>query len=134
MEELKIIIVDDSEEFRKVLKALLLKEYHAVIIGEASNADEFWKIKEYHLADIILMDVIMPITDGITLARQILIEDKTLKIIAVTLHSDKVYLKTLVETGFRGCLFKNNLFNELSIALNDVMNGKQYFPNNILLL
>jgi len=132
MKPLKIILVDDNEAFRKALKMLLTYEYNAEIIGEASNADEFWDIKDCYSADIILMDVMMPDVDGITLTKKILWERNNMKVIAITMHYEEVYLTTLLEAGFKGCIFKNNLVNDLGPALESVNLGNIFFPDKIM--
>ena len=133
METLKVIVVDDNEPFRNAIKRLLTKEYNAEIIGEASNGAEFLALTNHHLASVILMDVMMPEIDGVTLAKRVLWLNPHLKIIAITMHVDKVYLATLVAAGFKGCVFKNMLFEELGTAIQKVIEGNLYFPKNITL-
>jgi DNA-binding NarL/FixJ family response regulator len=133
MRGLKIILVDDNELFRKALKTILIREFNAEIIGEASSAREFESLPNYAYADIILMDIMMPETDGITLSKKIFWTYPHLKIIGITMHTDQVYLISLIETGFKGCLFKNSLFENLSLAINTVLSGQLFFPENILL-
>lgn len=133
METLKIALVDDNEPFRKALKNLLVKEFNADIIGEASSAEEFEKLAGFRNADIILMDVMMPEVDGITLAKKVLWKYPYLKIIAITMHTDKVYLTSLIEAGFKGCIFKTSIFDDLGHAIETVLHGQLYFPKNITL-
>jgi DNA-binding NarL/FixJ family response regulator len=133
MKSLKIILVDDNNAFREALKMLLVNQYNAEIIGEASSAEEFWGIKSFIKADIIIMDVMMPGTDGIALTKKIHWDFKDLKILAITLHYDKVYLTSLIEAGFIGCVFKNNLYNEIGTALEAITVGKRFYPENIII-
>jgi DNA-binding NarL/FixJ family response regulator len=133
MEALKVILVDDNELFRNAMKKLLMNKVHVQIIGEASCGAEFNELPNLGFADFILMDVMMPDIDGITLTKKALWENKNLRFIAITMHYDKVYLTSLIEAGFRGCVFKSNIFQELIIAIETVMSGKLYFPENILL-
>lgn len=132
MNPLKIGLVDDSIHFRHALSFFLKIELKVQIIAEASNAKEFWMNSDFYSADIILMDIIMPEIDGVTLTKQIL-QLKDFKIIAITLHYDKVYLISLIEAGFKGCIFKNNLFTELKLAIDKVSKGQYYFPENIMM-
>lgn len=122
-----------TKHLREALISLLVKEYNATIIGEASNAEDFWKIDNYWLADIILMDIMMSNENGIELTHKILWHYRHLKIIAVTMHVDKVYLTSLIETGFFGCIFKNELLNSLDSALESVMKGQRFFPDNMMI-
>jgi DNA-binding NarL/FixJ family response regulator len=133
MEALKVILVDDNEPFRNALKNVLMNKFHVQIIGEASCGAEFNEFSNLYLADIILMDVMMPDIDGISLTKKALWANNHLKFIAITMHYDKVYLTSLLEAGFKGCVFKSNIFSEISRAIETVMAGKFYFPENILL-
>ena len=81
--------------------------------------------------DLIFMDIMMPEIDGIELTKKILWINNSLKIIAITMHNDRVYLQTLIEAGFVGCIFKNTLFTELPLAIKTIVEGKRYFPKNI---
>ena len=133
MKSLKVILVDDNEMFREAFKILLESEYHATIVGEASNATEFRALNIHSNIDVIFMDIMMPDIDGIIVTKKVLWKNNKLRVVAVTMHNDSVYLKSLIEAGFVGCIFKNNLFNELPLALETILKGKLYFPANILL-
>ena len=131
MKALNILLVDDNVSFRKAFKMLLEKQFHANIIGEASSAEDFLKLNLLSTVDIIFMDIILPDGDGISLARECLRFNNQIKIIALTMYPEIVYQETLIESGFVGCIFKNELFKELSIALEIVLNNNNYFPKSI---
>lgn len=134
MKKLKFILIDDNEAYRNTLKRVLISKYNAEIVTEAASAEEFFQTWNKSHADIILMDVMMPGKSGIELTKE-LHRDYSMyfKIIAITMHADKVYLKTLVEAGFRGCIFKDDLIKQLDDAITTVCNGKLFFPENILI-
>jgi len=132
MDKMKIILVDDNNSFRAGLKLILINEFNCEVIGEASNAEELRKLKIYYQADIILMDIMMPGTDGIQLTKDLLSDLHYLKILAITTHVERVYLTSLITAGFRGCIFKHNLFPCLQEALTTVQNGKMYFPKELM--
>jgi len=77
------------------------------------------------------MDLMMPNMDGLKATNQITWKFPFLKIIAVTMHYDKVYLKELIEKGFKGCIFKNNLYDKIYEAIVTVMNDHLYFPERL---
>jgi DNA-binding NarL/FixJ family response regulator len=133
MKPLNIILVDDNDAFRVALKNILINEFNARIIGEASNGAEFLQLTNCNTADIILMDVMMPDIDGITLTKNALWSNPSLRFIAITMHYDKVYLISLLGAGFKGCVFKSNIFSEIDLAIDKVMNGQLYFPDDILI-
>lgn len=132
MKALKYILVDDNEQFRCALSTVLITKFNAEILDEAANADEALKIKTWHLADIIFIDVFIPGKDGIQLAKELLWHNNNLKIIAITMHIEKVYLLKLIEAGFRGCIFKHDLVAQLNEAIDNVIGGGLFFPKDIL--
>lgn len=130
---MKIIIVDDNKSFRDGLKYYLQKDHHYHIIGEANDGSEFLKLKNIHHADVILMDIQMPELNGIKTAKKILWDMNYLKIIAITMYEDKAYLRELIGAGFKGCVIKNKIYEELPQAIDNVSTGNLSFPGNIQL-
>jgi DNA-binding NarL/FixJ family response regulator len=127
---MKIIIVDDNDLFRMNVKFYLEKKLKHQVIAEAGSGNEFLRIKNKHSADIILMDIVMNDMDGIAATKKVL-QNINLKIIALTMHVERVFLVELIGAGFKGCVFKTNVYSELENALNYVSAGKFFFPENI---
>jgi two-component system, NarL family, response regulator LiaR len=127
---MKIIIVDDNDLFRMNIKFYLEKKLKHQVTSEARSGSEFLKINNKHAADIILMDIVMNDIDGIAATKKVL-QNVNLKIIALTMHVERVFLVELIGAGFKGCVFKTNVYSELENALNDVYAGKFFFPENI---
>ena len=92
---MKVIIVDDSRIFREGLKFFIQENSNWQVISEASNGQEFLELNNLHLADIVLIDIEMPVMDGIEATKKVLWQHPNLKIIAITMYMDKVYLKQL---------------------------------------
>lgn len=130
---MKIIIVDDNIIFRSALKHYLENFLGHAVIYEASSGEEFLNKAPVHLADIILMDIAMHRVNGIEATHRINIDFHWAKIIAVTLHIEKMFLKQLIENGFKGCISKNEVVEKLEIAMNNVYSGKLFFPDHIKL-
>jgi DNA-binding NarL/FixJ family response regulator len=129
---LNILIVDDNLQFRTHLKHFIENELGFFVIGEASDGTEFLNLSNNTHSDIILMDIVMDKMGGFETTKSILWQNSHLKIIAITMYSDKAFLDLLIEAGFKGCVFKQNIYNQLPIAIEVVKNGKLYFPDNIL--
>lgn len=132
MEKIKIIVVDDSETFRDGITFFLEQVLSYEVVGCASNGKEFLLQKEkYIAADIILMDIQMPEIDGIETAKRFLWYNSLMNVIAITSFRDIAYLRELIGAGFKGCVFKDKIFEDLETAVQYVLKGKLYFPDNI---
>lgn len=134
MKNLKFVVVDDNVTFLNgiifYLEHILLHE----VIGYALNGKEFLdQMDNYYEADIILMDVQMPEFDGIEATKRFLSFYHNANVIAVTNFPDIVYLRELINAGFKGCVFKNRIYEDLTSAIETVKKNKLYYPDNIKL-
>lgn len=129
---MKIIIVDDNKTFRESLKYYVEDELLHEVIAMAVDGLEFLKIENIHEADIVLMDIEMPNLNGIETTKRALNDYPALKIVAITNYTDRAYLIDLLSAGFKGCVFKNCVYDDLKNALSNLFFNKLYFPNNIL--
>ena len=130
---MKIIVVDDNATFREGIKFFLEEILHYRVIAEFINGLEFVDSNIINLADIVLMDIEMPKMNGIIATHKTLFHHPRLKVIAVTNYRNKAYLTELIMAGFKGCVLKDNIYNELGQALDVVFGGKLYFADDIKL-
>ena len=132
MGNLKIIVVDDNETFLEGIIFYLEHVLSHEVVGYASSGKEFlnqWG--KNIIADIVLMDIQMPEINGIEAIKRLLWHYQDYKVIAITGFPETVVLRDYVSAGFKGCVFKNRIFEDLSTALDKVLTGKYFFPNNI---
>ena len=130
---MKFIVVDDNKTFREGIKYYLECILSYEVIGVACDGEEFLKMENIHEADIILMDIEMPKLNGIEAAKKALWDNTTIKFIAITNYIDRAYLLDLISVGFKACVFKSNIYEELEEAILKVLNKKFYFPKGIKL-
>ncbi len=103
----RVIIVDDNENFRKGLKAVLNSMDQAEIIGEASNGKEFLEILSKCEADLVFMDVKMPIYDGINATIAAKKSNPDISIYAFSSYENDEYKSIMKEAGADGYLCKS---------------------------
>ncbi len=128
---MKAIIVDDNKNFREGFRYFLEVEKKIEVMSEATTGKEALELKNLIQADIIFMDIEMPEMNGIEATKKILQKNSNIKIIGVTMYTDRVYLETLIEAGFKGFLYKNNLFDDIDNAIREVMHNGFYFPDEV---
>ena len=132
MKKISIYIVDDHSLFRAGLKMLLSNLDYIDKIYEAENGQQFIDELAANPVDIAMLDIEMPVMNGVQaarLAKEIL---PGIKMIALSMYSDENYYLNMFESGVCGFLLKNSSFQEVKKAILDVYNGKSYISIEIL--
>ena len=132
MEKLRVAIVDDHDLFRKNFKLLLEELPDTKVVGTFKDGKTFLEKIENIEADIIFMDINMPGMSGIQVTDRALTKFPDLNIIAVSMYSDVEYLLRMVNAGVKGYLAKDTDLKDIGKAINTVLSGGYYFPENIL--
>ncbi|MBN1388791.1 MAG: response regulator transcription factor [Bacteroidales bacterium] len=132
MSKIKIVIADDHQLFRNGLRILLDAFDDFDIAGEAGNGEEVLKIIHNSKCHIILMDINMPIMDGIEATRRVIEINPGIKIIALSMYGEEEYYHSMVEAGAKGFLLKDSDINEVKDAIITVYNGGNYFSQVLL--
>lgn len=124
---LKIIIVDDHEFFRNGLKMVVNRLKYATVTGEASNGKEFIEMQKEKPADLVLLDLQMPIMNGIEASEIAIREFPGLKIVILTMFDDEEYIDKMMDIGVHGFLLKNITRELLDQALQSIAAGNTYY-------
>jgi len=124
---LKIIIVDDHEFFRNGLKMVVNRLKYANVVGEASNGKEFIELQKEKQADLVLLDLQMPIMTGIEASEIAIKEFPDLKIVILTMFDDEEYIDKMMNIGVHGFLLKNITKELLDQALQSIASGNTYY-------
>jgi two-component system, NarL family, response regulator NreC len=125
--KLKVLIADDHGVVRKGLR-LLLEEYSELeVVGEAANGREVVKLAADLSPHLILMDVAMPLLNGIEAAEQIRRMNSEVGIIMLTMHADESYVLRALNAGVKGYLLKESAEEDLFRAVKAVSQGKPFF-------
>jgi len=128
----KVIIVDDHTLFRNGLRILLNNMENYRVIAEASNGKQFLEVLEKELPDLVLLDINMPVMDGIQAAT--IAHDKypDLKIITLSMYGEEDYYYKMVNAGVKGFVLKNSDIKEVKNALDVVFEGGSFFSSELL--
>lgn len=128
----KIVIVDDHTLFRNGLRILLntLADYQ--VAGEASNGRQFLDLLEKEVPDLVLLDINMPVMDGIEAATIAQKQYPDLKIITLSMYGEEDYYYKMVNAGVKGFLLKNSDIKEVKTALDVVYDGGSFFSSELL--
>lgn len=132
MDKIKIVLADDHQLFRNGLKILLDAFDNFEISGEAGNGEEVLQLISGAPCHIILMDIDMPVMDGIEATRRVTEINPDIKIIALSMYGEEEYYHRMVEAGARGFLLKDSDINEVKDAIITVHNGGNYFSQELL--
>jgi DNA-binding NarL/FixJ family response regulator len=127
----RIMIVEDHDLFRSGLRRVIDEIKYLEFVGEAENGAVFLKLLPKAKPDIVLMDIKMPVLDGIKATEEALKINPNLKIIILTLFGEEEYLYTMIEKGISGFMLKNTSISELEKAIQMVSEGNQYFSPEV---
>ncbi|MBR6417011.1 MAG: response regulator transcription factor [Bacteroidales bacterium] len=128
----KIIMVEDHQLFRLGISTALKSQPEKYnVVGEASNAAEFFQIIETTDADIVLLDIHLPDQSGIEIASKLIQLRPAMKILVLSAENDAETIAKLIETGINGFISKNATMKELFIAINYIEEGAEYFGKDI---
>lgn len=127
----KIILADDHRIMREGLRALLEREAGIEVIAEADNGRTTVELSRELNPDVVVIDIGMPDLNGIDATRQIISESPAVKVIALSMHSDRKFVREMLSAGASGYLLKDSAFEELGIALTTVINNQTYLSPKI---
>lgn len=132
MESIRVLLADDHPLFRSGLKNVLQADPAFNIIGEASRGDEALLMARGCKPDLVIMDVSMPVMDGIECTRQLKEQDPGIKVLMLSTYSDDAYWQESMEAGASGYVLKRAVDTELIIAIRAVMEGERYIYPTLL--
>ena len=127
MSKITIAIADDFKIFRDGLKVGLSMDDNLDVIAEADNGEDLLKLLETIHPDIILMDLNMPILDGMEATKRVKKQYPTIKVLVVTMYDDDKFIIHLMEIGANGYLLKNAEPEEIRKSIYAVHENGYYF-------
>jgi two-component system response regulator NreC len=134
-DKITIVLADDHAVLRAGLRALLNDEPDMTVVDEASNgAEAVQKVQELR-PDIVVMDITMPVMDGMEAAERIAALGIGTKVLVLTMHAEEQYLFRVLQAGGSGYVLKESADSELIDAIRTVHRGEAFlYPSGVRLL
>ncbi len=128
---IRILLADDHKITRQGLRSLLEQQDDMEVAAEAENGRTAVALVDELLPDVVIMDVTMPDLNGVEATRQIVAKYPDVKVIALSMHSDTLFVTEMLRSGACGYLLKDCAFEEMTRAIRAVMNDKTYLSPSI---
>ncbi|MBW3546403.1 MAG: response regulator transcription factor [Bacteroidetes bacterium] len=122
----RIVIADDHRMVRKAWELLLTTNKDYKVVGNASNGVEVLELLQETRVDVVLMDLDMPVMNGIATTEKLRVNYPWVKVIALTMQKDSSYIKKFLAAGASAFVTKNASEEELLKALEEVLAGHQF--------
>ena len=126
MARIRILLADDHGVVRQGFKMILDAEPDMEIVGEAGNGREAIELADQLKPDVVVMDVAMPELNGIEATRRIAGSAPHVRVLALSMHKDSVYVREVLRAGARGYLLKDSGPSDLVSAVRAVARGEGY--------
>ncbi len=128
---IKILLCDDHQLLIDGLRPLLDKQPNIEVVGVAKDGLEAAELAQKRQPDVILLDISMPRLNGVDAARRILREQPDIKIIMLSMHDDRRFIKESLRIGARGYILKESAASEVIEAIHAVQKGELFFSRSV---
>ncbi|MFD3001510.1 response regulator [Pontibacter toksunensis] len=123
---IRVVLTDDHNIIREGLRSLLEDDEETEVVGEASNGQELLDLLEHTPADVVLLDINMPVMDGYEAAKKVTERFPDTKVLALSMLNSEPFVHKMIENGASGYILKNTGKAELRSAIKLVASGSQF--------
>ena len=127
MKSISVLLAEDHQIVREGLRAMLNLEPDIKVVGEAENGRQAVDLVAKLDPDVVVMDIAMPLLNGMEATRQILLARPDAKVLILSAHSDDAYVAMVMAIGASGCLIKQTAAHVLPEAIRAIDQGKTFF-------
>jgi two-component system, NarL family, response regulator NreC len=131
VKKLRILLADDHTVMRAGLRTLLERQPNLEVVGETENGRQTVELSASLKPDVLVMDVGMPILNGIEATKQIVDQCSTTAVVILSMHSDEAYVMRALKAGARAYLLKDSAAADLIGAIEAVSQGKSFFSPKV---
>jgi two-component system, NarL family, response regulator NreC len=128
---IRILLADDHTVVRDGLRALLEREPDMAIVAEAADGRESVQLAEEQSPDVVVMDLAMPVMNGMEATRRILAANPRVAVVILSMHQDESYILGSLHAGAKGYLLKDSMRKELVEAIRAVSQGRSFFTRKV---
>ena len=128
---IRVLLVDDHQIVRDGLRSLLGKQMDIEVVGEAENGRDAIALARELSPQVVVMDIGMRELNGIDATRALLSEYPDVKVVALSMHSDRRFIAEMLSAGASGYLLKDSAFDELAAAIRAVTGGRTYLSPGV---
>ena len=131
MKKITVLLVDDHMIVREGFRKMLELEDDINVVSEAQDGRQAVALAKKFHPDVVLMDIAMPLLNGLEATRQLLKERPLTKVLILSAHNDDAYVQTAIDSGAMGFLLKQTSAHEVCRAIREVHAGKKFFTASI---
>jgi len=131
MKPIRILLADDHPVVRDGLRALLEREADMSIVAEAADGRETVRLAEEQSPDVVIMDLAMPIMNGIEATRRIVAKSPHTAVVILSMHQDESYVLGSLNAGAKGYLLKDSMRREVIEAVRAVSQGRSFLTRKV---
>ncbi len=126
-----ILIADDHQMFVDGLKSLLEDQEEIHVVGEAKNGQEVLAFCDSQQIDLVVMDINMPVMDGIQASKELTKRHPLIKILGLSMYNDRDYISDMLQAGALGYILKNTGKENLLEAIHTLQSGANYLGEEV---
>src|SRR5262245_9383581 len=127
MDKIRVLLADDHTVIRQGLRALLDAQKDITVVAEAGTGRQAVQLTKQHRPEVVVMDVAMPLLNGLEATRQLAKEVPTAKVIILSSYGDDEYVRHSTVVGAAGYLLKQTAATDLIEAIHEVVRGNAFF-------
>jgi DNA-binding NarL/FixJ family response regulator len=131
MKKISVLLAEDHQIVREGFRSLLKHERDIDVVGEAENGRQAIALVKKLRPAVVVMDIAMPLLNGLEATRQIRKEFPDTKVIILSAHSDDAYVEQVIEMGAAGFLLKQASSHNLATAIREVQKGNTFFSPDV---
>src|SRR3712207_6822545 len=131
MTRTRVMLADDHDVVRAGVRTVLERLADVEVVGEAQNGREALEMAQRLGPDVVLMDISMPDLNGVEAARQMRAAVEGVRVIALSMHSDRQFVSEMLRAGAAGYLVKNSVAQQLPLAIRAVRAGKVFLSPEV---